>query len=262
MQPLESQEFPHVVPGSPKRRRRRRLLVLVLALHAPVLLLAVVPVPFSLMMLKGWLECWGDSQFDARYDWVSLDAISPQVQLAVIAAEDQKFPRHFGFDLEAIGKAWDYNQRSQRVRGASTISQQVAKNLFFPFGRSWVRKAIEAYWTCWIELLWPKQRILEVYLNIVELGPGTFGVEAASQRYFGHSAARLNASEAARLAAVLPNPREYSVQRPGAYVAGRAGWIRRQMSQLGLGYLKDVPVLPGWLDALVPVGPAKGRGGE
>lgn len=227
------------------------MLVVLFALHSPVLLLAVVPPPFTLMMLKCGLEGLGDAKYDFRYDWVPLSRISPQAQLAVIAAEDQKFPHHLGFDLDAIGKAWDYNQRAKRVRGASTISQQVAKNLFFPFTRSWVRKAIEAYWTCWIELLWSKQRILEVYLNTVELGQGTFGVEAASQHFFGHPAASLSAAESARLAAVLPNPRAYSVVKPGPYVAGRASWIRRQMGQLGTGYLRQLPAHPAWMDGFL-----------
>lgn len=233
----------HAAP--PRRRWRRRLLCCLLWLHAPVLLLAVVPPPFTLMMAKAWVG--GSPGID--YRWVSLADISPSMQLAVIAAEDQKFARHLGFDLEAIGAAWRHNQHGRRLRGGSTLSQQVAKNLFFPFGRNWVRKGVEAYWTCWIEALWSKRRILEVYLNVAELGPGIFGVEAASRHYFGRPARQLTAAEAARLAAVLPNPGAYSVGAPGPHVAGRAAWIRSQMRQLGPGWLQQVPAVPGWLAA-------------
>ncbi|MGE5361945.1 MAG: monofunctional biosynthetic peptidoglycan transglycosylase [Bacteroidales bacterium] len=168
-----------------------------------------------------------------RQQWVPWARISLNAPLAVIAAEDQKFPDHHGFDVESIQKAIDAHEKGQRLRGASTISQQVAKNLFLWSGRSFVRKGLEAYFTALIELLWPKRRILEVYLNIVELGEGVFGVEAASQRYFHKPAARLDADEAALLAAVLPNPLRLRVDRPSAYVQERRGWILEQMGQLG-----------------------------
>src|SRR5439155_7999060 len=148
-------------------------------------------------------------------------------------AEDQTFPEHFGFDWQAIEKAIAHNQRSRRIRGASTVSQQTAKNLFLPSRRTWVRKGLEAYFTVLLEIGWPKRRILEVYLNIVEFGDGVYGVESASQLYFGKPAARLNASEAALLAAVLPNPHQFKVKTPTAYVRERQQWILDQMSQLG-----------------------------
>jgi monofunctional biosynthetic peptidoglycan transglycosylase len=152
---------------------------------------------------------------------------------AVIASEDQNFPQHYGFDWKAIQKAMDHNEKSARTKGASTLTQQTAKNLFLWSGRSWVRKGFEAYFTLLIETLWNKRRILETYLNIVEFGDGIFGVEAAAQHYFGKPAARLNSSEAALLAAVLPNPRRYSVKSPGPFVRDRQQWILQQMDQLG-----------------------------
>jgi monofunctional biosynthetic peptidoglycan transglycosylase len=173
--------------------------------------------------------------------WVDLPQVSPWAALAVVAAEDQKFPRHHGFDLEAIGDALDERRDGGPVRGASTISQQVAKNLFLWSGRSWLRKGVEAWLTVWIELLWPKRRILEVYLNVAELGPGVFGVEAASRRYFGKPAAELAPDEAALLAAVLPSPRRWQAQAPSDFVRARAARIRAQMDRLGgPAYLRPV----------------------
>ena len=174
----------------------------------------------------------GRSYHPARR-WVRWDHISPYAALAVIAAEDQRFAQHHGFDVEAIQKAIDEHDRGRRLRGASTISQQVAKNLFLWSGRSFVRKGLEAYFTVLIELTWPKRRILEVYLNIVEFGDGVFGVEAASQRYFHKPAARLRAEDAALLAAVLPNPLRFRADRPSVYVQERREWILEQMGQLG-----------------------------
>ena len=159
----------------------------------------------------------------------------------MIAAEDQNFPTHRGFDVESIQKAIDAAERGRRLRGASTISQQVAKNLFLWSGRSFVRKGLEAYFTVLIELTWPKRRILEVYLNVAELGDGVFGVEAASQRFFKKPAAKLGPSEAALLAAVLPNPIRFRANRPSAYVEERRAWILQQMDQLG-----GVALFRGW----------------
>jgi monofunctional glycosyltransferase len=174
-----------------------------------------------------------------HYQWVPWGRIALDAPLAMVAAEDQKFPEHHGFDVESIQKAIDAHERGQRLRGASTISQQVAKNLFLWSGRSFVRKGLEAYFTALIELTWSKRRILEVYLNIVELGEGVFGVEAASQRFFHKPASRLTADEAALLAAVLPNPLRFRVDRPSAYVQERRGWILEQMGQLGgAGFVK------------------------
>jgi len=162
-----------------------------------------------------------------------LTRISPNLALAVVASEDQKFPDHWGFDVEAIEKAYSLNQHSHRVHGASTISQQVAKNLFLWSGRSYVRKAIEAYFTVLIEAAWPKRRILEVYLNIAEFGYGTYGAEAAAERYFHKSAARLTRSDAAVMAAVLPSPQHLLISAPSAYVERRRAWILDQMQALG-----------------------------
>ncbi|MDH3224805.1 MAG: monofunctional biosynthetic peptidoglycan transglycosylase, partial [Gemmatimonadota bacterium] len=172
-----------------------------------------------------------------RYDWVKAADISPNLALAVLAAEDQRFPVHHGFDLEEIRKAMG---ETGRRRGASTVSQQVAKNLFlWPGG--WARKGLEAYLTVLIETLWPKRRILEVYLNVAEFGPGVFGAEGASRAYYGKPAAALTSSEAARLAAVLPSPRRMSVARPSEYVVRRGREIELRMRQLGgASYLAGV----------------------
>jgi len=172
--------------------------------------------------------------------WVDLEQVAPAAALAVVAAEDQKFPRHRGFDLDAIQDALDERANGGRVRGASTLSQQVAKNLFLWHGRSWLRKGLEAWFTVWIELLWPKRRILEVYLNLAELGPGVFGVEAASRRYFGKPAARLDPGEAALLAAVLPSPHRYRAAAPSPALRERAARIQEQMGRLGPDYLAPV----------------------
>jgi len=168
-----------------------------------------------------------------RYRWVDWADLSPHVKVAVIASEDQNFPAHYGFDLKAIDDALDERQRGRRVRGASTISQQVAKNLFLWSGRSWLRKGLEAYFTVLIETLWPKQRILEVYLNVAEFGRGVFGVGAAADVYFRKPASRLNQYDAALLAAVLPSPKRMRVNAPSAYVRSRQQWILGQMRGLG-----------------------------
>lgn len=170
---------------------------------------------------------------EVRHQWRAIGQISPELQLAVIAAEDQKFADHTGFDLAAISAAFEYNQKGSKVRGASTLSQQAAKNLFMWSSRSFLRKGIEAWFTLLMELIWDKSRILEVYLNIVEFGPGIYGAEAAAQYYFGKSAAKLTRYEASLLAAVLPNPWRYKVSPPSSYVEQRSAWIRKQMRQLG-----------------------------
>jgi monofunctional biosynthetic peptidoglycan transglycosylase len=168
-----------------------------------------------------------------RQRWVDWPQISPHAKVAVIASEDQKFPEHHGFDLDSINDALDAAQRGHRVRGASTISQQVAKNLFLWPGQSWIRKGLEAYFTVLIETLWPKQRILEVYLNIAEFGRGVYGVGAASEVFFRKSAARLTPDDAALLAAVLPSPTRMRVNAPSSYVRSRQYWIMGQMRGLG-----------------------------
>ncbi|OCQ52369.1 Penicillin-binding protein 2D [Photorhabdus australis subsp. thailandensis] len=201
-----------------------------------------LPVPFSMVMVERQVSAWlsVNLSYVSRSVWVEQEQISPNIALAVIAAEDQKFPQHWGFDLDAIEKALEHNKNDLgRLRGASTISQQTAKNLFLWDGRSWLRKGLEAVMTFAIELGWTKSRILTVYLNIAEFGDGIFGVEEASIHYFHKSASKLTMSEAALLAAVLPNPHRYKVSAPSAYVLQRQQWILRQMRLLGgVSYLK------------------------
>lgn len=222
---------------------KRGLITLVGVWLLGIVTFAFLPVPFSAVMVERQLGAWlsGDFGYAAHSDWVSMDDISPQMALAVMAAEDQKFPEHWGFDVAAIEKALSHNERRPtRIRGASTLSQQTAKNLFLWDGRSWLRKGLEAGLTAGIELVWTKRRILTVYLNIVEFGDGVFGVEEASQRFFNKPAKRLTASEAALLAAVLPNPHRFKANAPSGYVVQRQQWIMRQMRQLGgEGFLKE-----------------------
>jgi monofunctional biosynthetic peptidoglycan transglycosylase len=175
----------------------------------------------------------GERGFSLQYRWTPWDRVSKQLPIALVAAEDQKFPFHHGFDVEAIQDAIADAEEGDRLRGASTISQQVAKNLFLWSGRSFVRKGLEAYFTVLIEALWPKRRILEVYVNIAEFGDGIYGAGAASERFFRKTPAELDARESALLAAVLPNPRRLRVDHPTGYVARRADWIERQAAQLG-----------------------------
>ena len=164
--------------------------------------------------------------------WTDWERISPHVAVAVIAAEDQRFLDHAGFDLDSLRDAWNQAQRGGSLRGASTISQQLSKNLFLWPGRSFIRKGLEAYITVELELVWSKRRILEVYLNIAEFGEGVFGVGAASERFFAKAAAAITEEEAALLAAVLPNPSTLRVDRPSSYVRERQSWIRGQMTRL------------------------------
>ena len=214
----------------------RAVIVLAVFWGGGIALFSVMPVPFSAVMVERQLGAWlsGDFGYVAHSDWVSMDEISPWMGLAVIAAEDQKFPDHWGFDVSAIEKALAHNERNEnRIRGASTLSQQTAKNLFLWDGRSWVRKGLEAGLTLGMETVWSKKRILTVYLNVAEFGDGIFGVEAAAQRYFHKPASRLSLSEAALLAAVLPNPMRFKADAPSGYVRSRQAWIMRQMRQLG-----------------------------
>jgi monofunctional glycosyltransferase len=199
-----------------------------------VLALRWLPPPTTAFVIARQVDGWTDAaeNVSIRRQWVPHGRIAPDMYLAVVAAEDQRFPEHHGFDFKAIEQALD-DREEGRVRGASTISQQVAKNLFLWSGRSWVRKGFEVWFTGLIELCWPKRRILEVYVNIAEFGDGVYGVQAASRQFFGVDASRLNPSQAARLAAVLPNPKKYSAARPGPYVLSRQRWIERQMRQLG-----------------------------
>jgi monofunctional biosynthetic peptidoglycan transglycosylase len=222
----------------PGRIARAALAILVLTVMVSVgsvVLLRWVNPPYSAFMAEAQIAAWTsrDSSYAWRHSWVDLHRISPNLPLAVVASEDQKFPEHWGFDVESIEKAYALNQHSHRVRGASTISQQVAKNLFLWSGRSYFRKALEAYFTLLIEGFWPKRRILEMYLNIAEFGNGTYGAEAAAQRFFHKSAARLSRGDAAVLAAVLPNPVRLSAAAPSRYVLQRRDWILGQMQALG-----------------------------
>ena len=225
------------VPVKKKRRWLRRVLLLPFLLLGITVLqvgtLRFVDPPTSAFMLWRQWDGRGEEGFALRQTWRDYDRISPQLPIALVAAEDQKFPQHQGFDLEAIDKARDSNARGGRVRGASTISQQVAKNLFLWSGGGYVRKGLEAWYTLLIEALWSKQRILEVYANIAEFGDGVYGAEAAAQAFFGKPASALTAAESARLAAVLPNPKKYSARSPGPYVQRRAAWIQRNARNLG-----------------------------
>ncbi|ELY3903243.1 TPA: monofunctional biosynthetic peptidoglycan transglycosylase [Klebsiella aerogenes] len=219
-----------------KRLLLRLLLVCVVFWGGGIAVFSVLPVPFSAVMLERQVSAWfsGDFHYVAHSDWVGMDEISPWMGLAVIAAEDQKFSDHWGFDVPAIEKALAHNERNEnRIRGASTLSQQTAKNLFLWDGRSWLRKGLEVGLTVGIETVWSKKRILTVYLNIAEFGDGIFGVEAAAQRYFHKPASRLTPAEAALLAAVLPNPIRFRADAPSGYVRSRQAWILRQMRQLG-----------------------------
>ena len=225
-----------------KRSWWRRILVWTgwavgLFLVLNILLVAVfrfVPVPTSGLMVQRRLEAWSDDKpYRSHHHWVPLEAIAPSLGVAVIAAEDQNFTDHFGFDWQAIEKAVQHNEHSRRKRGASTVTQQTAKNLFLWSSRSWTRKGLEAWFTLLIEAGWSKKRILEVYLNIVEFGDGVYGAEAAARTYFGKPAKRLTPSEAALLAAVLPNPHRFHAGAPSEYLRGRQAWILTQMRQLG-----------------------------
>jgi monofunctional biosynthetic peptidoglycan transglycosylase len=203
--------------------------------------LAILPPPTSAFMVQQLARnvAAGDWRLPA-YRWVPADRISPQLALAVIAAEDQRFPTHFGLDLEAIRRAADHNARGGRTRGASTITQQTVKNLFLWPGRSWLRKGLEAWLALWMEALLSKGRILELYLNLAQFGDNIYGAEAASRYYFGVSADHLDAREAALLAAVLPNPVRYRADAPTAYVRSRQDWILTQMRQLGPESLRAI----------------------
>lgn len=195
-----------------------------------VIIFKWVPVPATPLMVIRYFE---QKETVWKHDWVSIDEISKNLQLAVICSEDQNFLKHNGFDMKAIEKALDYNQKGKKVRGASTISQQTAKNVFLWPQRSWIRKGMEIYVTFWIELIWSKERIMEVYLNSIEMGNGIYGAEAASQYWFKKSASKLSKSEAAAIAAILPRPLKYRANPPTAYIANRKLWIMKQMSFFG-----------------------------
>jgi monofunctional biosynthetic peptidoglycan transglycosylase len=204
------------------------ILVLFFSQLAYIIVLRFVGPPITITQITSIINGEG-----LRRTHVSLNSISKEAKLAVIASEDQLFPDHNGFDFRSIQKALSYNKRKPgRVRGASTISQQVAKNVFLWQGRSWVRKGFEVYFTFMIELIWGKKRILEVYLNEAEMGKGIYGIEAASRKYFKKSAAKLTRSEAAMIAACLPNPVRFTVKPMSGFVARKYPWVMRQMSNL------------------------------
>ena len=193
-----------------------------------ILLLKWVNPPITITQLVSWISGHG-----LKRDYVSRSSISSNIKLAVIASEDQLFPDHSGFDWKSIKKAMKYNERKPgRIHGASTISQQVAKNVFLWQGRSWVRKGLETYFTFMIELLWSKKRILEVYLNVIETGDGIFGIEMAATEYFNKPAKNLTRQEAAMIAACLPNPKRYKIKPASSYVLFRSGIIMQQMNHL------------------------------
>lgn len=193
-----------------------------------ILLLKFVNPPITMTQLVSWVSGHG-----LKRDYVSRGNISPNARLAVIASEDQLFPDHHGFDWKSIKKAQKYNAKKPgRTRGASTISQQVAKNVFLWQGKSWIRKGFEVYFTFMIELIWGKKRIMHVYLNVIEMGEGIFGIEMAAQTYFGKPAKNLTRQEAAMIAACLPNPKRYKVKPVSGYVAARSKRILQQMNNL------------------------------
>jgi monofunctional glycosyltransferase len=207
-----------------------------------VVVFKFVPIPVTWTMVDqkfGSIIDGEDSEI--YYSWRSYDNISKELPLAVVAAEDQLFPDHFGFDFKHMQIAFKNNLKGKKIKGASTISQQVAKNVFLWQNRSYIRKALEVYFTFLIEVIWGKQRILEVYVNVAEMGKNTFGAEAAAERYFGVSAKNLNREQAAKLAAILPSPRKWSVTNPGPYVTRRVPKITRQMRALGgTAYIKGL----------------------
>jgi monofunctional glycosyltransferase len=209
------------------KKLKRTFFILLAAQFIYIILLRWIDPPITITQLSNWVSGYG-----LKRDYINFENMSPNIRLAVMASEDQLFPDHNGFDIKSIKKALETNKKSKRIRGASTISQQVAKNVFLWQGRSWFRKGLEVYFTFMIELLWSKERILEMYLNVAEMGKGIFGVEAASRTYFKKPASKLTRTESARIAACLPNPKKYKAEPASPYVARRASWILRQMNNL------------------------------
>jgi len=192
-----------------------------------------VPVPITPLMVIRNIEQTDANKKGWQHNWVPIEEISTNLQLAVICSEDQNFLKHHGFDIKAIEKAYENNKKGKTLKGASTISQQTAKNVFLWPGRSWTRKAFETYFTFLIELIWSKERIIEVYLNSIEMGPGIYGAEAASQYWFKKSASNLSTYEAAAIASILPNPLRYKANPATTYIEGRKSWIVKQMRYFG-----------------------------
>lgn len=216
-----------IVPRTWRRLKRIFLFLFILQL-VYILALKWVNPPITITQFSSWIS--GDG---LKRDYIRFEEMGTYAKLAVIASEDQLFPDHNGFDLNSIKKALENNKKENaRVKGASTISQQVAKNVFLWQGRSWFRKGLEMYFTFMIELVWGKKRILEMYLNTIEMGTGVFGIQAAAKHYFNKDAAKLTRREAALIAAVLPNPKKYQINPPTKYTSSRAGWIVQQMNIL------------------------------
>ena len=208
------------------RLLKRLLFILFVAQLIYIILLKWINPPITFTQLSSWVTGNG-----LKRDYVSWGKLSYNIKLAAISSEDQLFPDHSGFDWKSIEKAMKYNERKpNRIKGASTISQQVAKNVFLWQGRSWMRKGLEVYFTKMIEWIWGKKRILHVYLNVIEMGKGIFGAEAAAQNYFKKEASKLTRRQAAMIAACLPNPKKYSINPLSNYVAKRSGWVARQMN--------------------------------
>ena len=217
------------------------LLKLIIGLFALSIFMVVlykwVPVPATPLMVIRYFE---NPAEEIQHDWVPIEEISRHLQLAVISSEDQNFLLHSGFDMRAIDKAIEGNKSGKRIRGASSISQQTAKNVFLWTNRSWLRKGTEVYFTFLIELFWSKERIMEVYLNSIEMGKGIYGAEAAAQAWFNKPAAKLTMYESAAIAAILPNPRRYRANPPTNYIQNRINWIARQMQNYGPFTLKNI----------------------
>jgi len=202
-----------------------------------VLIFRFVPVPFTPLMISRAFEQKADGQeMHSSHDWVPIEEISPNLQKAVIASEDDRFLIHHGFNFDAMYKAYKSNKKGRRIKGGSTISQQTAKNVFLWQGRSYVRKVLEAYFTVLIELLWSKERIMEVYLNSIEMGKGVYGAQAAAQHWFHKDAVNLTKREAASIAAILPNPLKYRATKSSGYIERRKGRIIKLMRYVKLEY--------------------------
>ena len=236
-------DLPTYYPWSGRKKKSFRpltyiklaALILIAITVLPVIVLRWFPPPTSAFMMQQYvLARWnGQNNSHIRYQWVDLEKISPHAVQAVIAAEDQKFSNHWGFDREAIAEAWEERRKGTRIRGASTITQQVAKNLFLWPGKTFVRKGIEAYFTVLIEALWSKSRIVEIYLNIVQLGRGVYGISEAGKIFFGKAPSELNRKECALIAAALPNPLRLRIDRPSEYMRQRTQQILKEMSRMG-----------------------------
>jgi monofunctional biosynthetic peptidoglycan transglycosylase len=219
---------------------KRIVLGFIILSVAMVLLFKYVPVPTTFYMVQSTVKQKLEGETVKYYkEWVPLEEISPYIQLAVVCAEDQNYLKHNGFDFGAIEKAMKYNEKMEekgknKRRGASTISQQTAKNVFLWHGRSWIRKGFEVYFTFLIETFWSKERIMEVYLNVIEFGRGVYGVEAASREYLKKTAKQLTPQNAALMAVVLPNPKKFSIRKPSPYTRGRQAWCLQQMKYWGM----------------------------